>query len=213
MKQATDARPNEGLLWSVTGDVYYNQGRKLAAADRTNKTNPLTDDAVKSAYENATTSLQKAADLLGAGAKPNVEAQAGVYNQLGNVFGEQGKAPEASAAFEKAATLDPKGASMYYTNEAIVFDHTGGGDPEVNAANKAITADPTKPLPYYLKGQALLAKATVDAKGVIVAPPGCVDAYQKYLELAPDGPQAPAVKEVLTSLGQKVETKYRAGKK
>ena len=44
-------------------------------------------------------------------------------------------------------------------------------------------------------------------------PPGCVDAYQKYLELAPDGPQAPAVKEVLTSLGQKVETKYKASSK
>ncbi len=213
MKQATDARPNEGLLWSVQGDVYYNQGKKLAATDRTNKTNPMADDAVKGAYDNAVTSLQKATDLLGAAAKPNVEAQAGVYNQLGNVYGEQGKGPEASAAFEKAAGLDPKGASMYYTNEAIIFDHTGGGDPEVNAANKAIAADPNKPLPYYLKAQALLAKATVDAKGVIVAPPGCVDAYQKYLELAPDGPQAPAVKEVLTSLGQKVETKYKAGRK
>ena len=30
-------------------------------------------------------------------------------------------------------------------------------------------------------------------------PPGCVDAYQHYLSLAPDGPHAEAVKEVLTN--------------
>ncbi len=214
MKQATDQRPNEGLLWAVQGEVFLAQAKKAAAADRANKTNPMQDDAVKQAYENAATSLHKSADLLGEAKPPNVEQQATVYNQLGNVYGEAGKTSDASAAFEKAATLDPKQASMYYTNEAIIFDHTGGGDPEISAAEKAITADPNKPLPYYLKGQALLAKATVDAKGNIVPPPGCVDAYQKYLQLAPDGPQAPAVKDVLTQMGQKVETKYKApGKK
>ena len=128
MKQATDARPNEGLLYSVTGSVYYEQGKKLAATDRTNKTNPMTDDAVKSAYDNAATSLQKATDLLGAAPKPNPEALAGVYNQLGNVLGEQGKAADATTAFEKAASIDPKGESMYYTNKAIIFDKTGGGE-------------------------------------------------------------------------------------
>jgi hypothetical protein len=40
-----------------------------------------------------------------------------------------------------------------------------------------------------------------------------VDAYQKYLQLAPDGAHAPAVKEVLASLGEKVDTSYKAGRK
>ena len=214
MKQATDQRPNEGLLYAVQGEVFLAQGKKQAATDRTNKTNPLQDDAVKGAYDNAITSLQKSAELFAAAKPPNAEQQATVYNQLGNVYGESGKTSDATAAFEKAAALDPKQASMYYTNEAIIFDHTGGGDPEVAAAEKAISADPNRAMPYYLKGQALLAKATVDAKGNIVPPPGCVDAYQKYLQLAPDGAQAPAVKDVLTQLGQKVETRYKApGKK
>ncbi len=213
MKQATEQRPNEGLLWAVQGEVFTAQAKKTSATDRANKTNPLQDDAVKTSYASAATSLQKAADLMAAAKPPVVEQEATVYNQLGSVYGEGGKPTDATAAFEKAASLDPKGASQYYTNEAIIFDHNGGGDPEVAAAEKAIAADPNKPLPYYLKGQALLAKATVDAKGQIVPPPGCVDAYQKYLQLAPDGPQAPAVKDVLTQMGQKIESKYKAGTK
>ena len=60
----------------------------------------------------------------------------------------------------------------------------------------------------------MIAKSTFDAKTQkIVPPPGCVDAYQKYLQLAPDGTHAEAVKEVLTSLGEKVDTSYKATKK
>lgn len=214
MKQATEQRPTEGLLYAVTGEVYFAQGKKQAAADRASKTNPMQDDAVKSAYENAATALQKASDLMGAAAKPNVDQQATVLNQLGNVYAEEGKPTDASAAYDKAVSLQPKSAGTYYYNEAAVMFNAHQDEAALVAADKAIAADPTQPMPYYIKGQELLAKATVDAKGVIVAPPGCVDAYQKYLQLAPDGPQAPAVKEVLTSLGQKVETRYKApGKK
>ena len=210
IKQATDARPTEGLLWAVQGEVYTAQAKKLAAADRANKTNPMQDDAVKTAYENAATALNKASDLMAAAPKPNPEQQATVYNQLGNIYADSGKPTDASAAYDKAVALEPKSAGTYYYNEAAVMFNAHQDDAALAAADKAIAADPSQPMPYYIKGQELLAKATVDAKGVIVAPPGCVDAYQKYLELAPDGPQAPAVKEVLTSLGQKIQTKYKA---
>lgn len=210
MKQATEQRPQEGLLWAVLGEVYTAQGKKLAAADRANKTNPMQDDAVKTAYDNAVQSLQKSSDLMGAAAKPNPEAQASVLNQMGNAYAEQGKPTEASAAYDKAVALVPKSAGTYYYNEAAVMFNAHQDAAALAAADKAIAADPNQAMPYYIKGQELLAKATVDAKGNIVAPPGCVDAYQKYLQLAPDGPQAPAVKDVLASLGQKVETKYKA---
>ena len=60
----------------------------------------------------------------------------------------------------------------------------------------------------------LIAKSTFDQKtNKLVPPPGCVDAYQKYLELAPDGAHAPAVKEVLASLGEKIDTSFKASKK
>ena len=210
MKQATDARPNEGLLWAVQGEVYTAQAKKAAAADRANKTNPLQDDAVKTAYDNASTSFQKAADLMGTAPKPNPEQQATVYNELGNTLAEAGKTSDASTAYDKAVALQPKSAGTYYYNEAAVMYNAHQDAPALAAADKAIAADPNLPAPYYIKGQTLLNKATLDAKGNIVPAPGTVDAYQKYLALAPDGQFAPAVKEVLTSLGQKVETKYKA---
>ncbi len=59
---------------------------------------------------------------------------------------------------------------MYYGNEAIMMDRAGDVDATVAAADKAIAADPNKPIPYYLKGKALITKATVDKAGKIVAP-------------------------------------------
>lgn len=214
MKQAVDARPTEPLLYAVQGEVYAAQAKKLAAADRTNKTSPMQDDATKAAYSNGATALQKAVDLMASGSKPNPEQQATVLNQLGNLYAEEGKIDDANTAYEKAATLMPANAGMYYSNQAAELYNAHQDQAALAAAEKAIAKNPDSPNPYYIKGQELLNKATVDAKGKIIPPPGCMEAYQKYLELAPDGAQAPAVKDVLTQMGQKIETKYRApGKK
>ena len=48
---------------------------------------------------------------------------------------------------------------------------------------------------------------------MIVLPPGCAEAYQKYIELAPDGPYAGDVKAILQSAGQKIASTYKAPKK
>jgi hypothetical protein len=80
-------------------------------------------------------------------------------------------------------------AGFYLKNEAVIFYQTNNADAQVAAADEAIKADPTKPLLYYLKGQGLIQKATVDPKtGRIVLPAGCAEAYQMYLQLAPTGP-------------------------
>ena len=66
------------------------------------------------------------------------------------------------------------------------------------AADAAIKIDPKNPLPYYLKGQGLVQKATVDAKtGKYNLPDGCAEAYQMYLQLAPTGQFAAEVKGIL----------------
>ena len=81
-------------------------------------------------------------------------------------------------------------------------------------AQEAQAADPNKPIPYYLKGKALINKASVDPKtNKIVAPPGCAESYEKYLELAPDGPFAADAKSVLAEMGTTVKGTYKAGKK
>jgi hypothetical protein len=94
------------------------------------------------------------------------------------------------------------------------MDRNNQLDATVAAADKAIAADPTKPIPYYLKGKALINKATIDPKTQkIIAPPGTEEAYQKYLDLAPTGPFAGDAKQVLAELNQTQSTSYKATSK
>jgi tetratricopeptide (TPR) repeat protein len=119
------------------------------------------------------------------------------------------KIPEANAAYDAAAKANPAGAGTYLTNEAAIFSNLGNGDAQVAAANEAIKIDPTQPLPYYLKGQGLIQKATIDAKtGKMILPPGCAEAYLKYLELAPTGLYAADVKAILAEAGQTHSSVY-----
>ncbi len=212
-KSATDAKPDEPLLWVLYGDAAEAKAEHDAAADRANKTNPMTDDNVKQEFTLAVDSYKKANDLMAApGRKADPAMQATIYNQLGNSEAKSGNATDALAAFDKAVSIQPQNAGMFYGNEAAVLFNAHQDDAALQAADKAIAADPNKPLPYYIKGQELLQKATVDKAGKVVAPPGCVEAYNKYLELDPDGPQAAAAKDALTAMGEKVSTHYSAKK-
>lgn len=213
-KTAADAKPDEPLLWVLLGDAQEAKAEHEAAQDRTNKVNPMTDDAVKQDFSAAIDAYKKATALTEAsGRKPDPAVDATIYNQLGNAQAKSGNSTDAVAAFDKAVSLQPQNAGMFYTNEAAVLFNAHQDEAALAAADKAIAADPNKPLPYYIKGQELIAKSTVDKAGKVVPPPGCVEAYQKYLQLDPDGSQAPAVRDALTALGEKVQTHYSAGKK
>jgi tetratricopeptide (TPR) repeat protein len=135
------------------------------------------------------------------------------HNNLGQALAKSGNAADAIKEYDTAAQLDPTNAGMYYFNEGAVLTNTGKPD-EANAAfDKAIAADPTKADAYYQKGVNLLSKATYDKSGNMVPAPGTADAFNKYLELAPNGSLAPQAKEMLTALGSKVETSFGTEKK
>jgi hypothetical protein len=54
---------------------------------------------------------------------------------------------------------------------------------------------------------------TVDPKtNKIILPPGCAEAYQKYLEMAPTGPYAADAQGILSQWGQKVNSSYKEWK-
>jgi tetratricopeptide (TPR) repeat protein len=165
-------------------------------------------------YDDATTSFKKAIDLAAdTKKKANPDLVAGAQASLGEAAARSNKAEDAAAAYDLAAKTNPAKASFYYTNESVVFQNVGNADAQAAASEKAITADPKNPLPYYLKGQALISKATVDSKtGAYVLPPGCQDAYQKYLDLAPTGPYANDVKAILAQSQTKVQKEVKAKK-
>jgi tetratricopeptide (TPR) repeat protein len=166
-------------------------------------------------YDDAEVSYKKVIELDAASKKPNLQAQGAANAGLGEIYALTGKIPESQASYDAAAKADPQRAAFYLTNEAVIFSHpeTNNPDAQVAAADKAIQADPTAALAYYLKGQGLIGKATVDPTTQrIVLPPDCSDAYQKYLQLAPTGQFAPDVKAILEQAGQKIETSYKAEK-
>jgi len=74
---------------------------------------------------------------------------------------------------------------------------------------KAIAADPNYADAQYQYGLVLMNKASTDATGKATAPPGTLEAFQKYLELKPDGPFAPSAKELIAQLGGTVDTKFK----
>ena len=164
-------------------------------------------------YDDAIASFKKTITLETASQKPRMpvigQAQAG----LGEIYARTGKVPDANAAFDAAAKADPSNAPLYLRNEAIIFYQQNNNAAEAAAADEAIKVDPNQPILYYIKGQGLIANATVDPKtSRIVLPPDCAAAYQKYLELAPTGQFADEVAGILQQAGEKVSSSYKAPK-
>lgn len=186
--QAAQAKPDAGLIWYELGDSYL--GAKK--------------------YPDAVTNYQKALTLLSADKKAKPEVIAAADNNLGEAFAKSNKVPDAVNAYEAAAKVDPTQAAKYYGNEAIVLFKTGQADGAAAAADKAIAADPNKPIPYYIKGWALVQHATVDPKtGKIKLPPGCADAYKKFLSMTPNGPLADDARNILAQAGETVHASFK----
>jgi tetratricopeptide (TPR) repeat protein len=164
-------------------------------------------------YDDASASFKKAIDLSTASKKPSPELIGGAHAAIGEALARSGKATEAAAEYDSAVKANPSKAAFYLSNETIVFSQVNNADAQVAAADKAIAADPNNPLPYYLKGQGLAPKITTDPKGNFVPPPGLVEAYQKYLELAPTGAYSGDVKVLLDTLKVPVKSTYKAPKK
>lgn len=186
--KGTQLDANQVVFWAGLGDAYYGLGNTQTGDDRTKSL-----DAAADAYK-------KAIAL-----KPD---EAGLYNQLGNVYGAERKIPEATEALNKAAQLDPTMAAKAYYNMGANLVNSGHSDEAADFFKKAIDADPNYAEANYQYGICLLGKATTDPKtGKVSPPPGTVEAFQKYLELQPNGPYADSAKQMLAQLGETVQTK------
>ncbi|MDE1176124.1 MAG: tetratricopeptide repeat protein [Edaphobacter sp.] len=215
MQQATTAKPDEGILWVALGDAQL--GSADAAAKAAKAAGKPADPAVQAKYTEAAASYKKAVDANAASKKPNPETTAAAYNQMGQALAKSGDGKGAGDAYEQAAKAKPDNAGMYYYNEAATLYNAGKLDDAAVAADKAIAADPKRADAYYIKGQSLIPKASVDPKTQkIVAPPGCVEAYQEFVDLASANPAEQArveeVKGILTGIGAEIKSSYKATK-
>ena len=200
MQKDTQVRPTEPVLWAYLGSGETG----LANVDPANS---------KDKYEQAEAAYKKVIELSQAAKAPKPEIVGMAHAGLGEIYARQGKVPEANAEYAEAAKADPTKASMYLRNEAVIFFQSNNAQAQIAAAQEALKADPNQPVLYYIIGQGLVQSATVDPKtNKIILPPGCAEAYQKYLELAPTGPYAADAQGILAQAGQKVSSSYKAGK-
>ena len=110
---------------------------------------------------------------------------------------------DANAAFDAAAKADPSNAAKYLRVQAIAFFNVKNFDAQVDAADLAIKADPDQAILYYIKADGLAQNARVDLEtNKLVLPPGCADAFRKYLALEPNGPYAANAATVLQGAGE-----------
>ena len=205
LTEATQMDATRDLIWFKLGDYY-----RMSAPKQT-------DPAEKQKRLNsAVDSYQKAVDLKKSTTNdkdPNAAKNlAAYYNNLADAYAKAGKIDDAIKTYQISAQTDPGSAAQAYFNIGAVLTNAGKPDDAIKAFDQCIAADPTRAEAYYQKGVNLLGKATLQGDKTIPAP-GTVEAFQKYLEIAPAGPNAQSAKDLLASLGSKVETSYGTKKK
>ena len=133
---------------------------------------------------------------------------ANYHNNLGLALAKSGQLEEGAAELEKAAALDPLKAGTYFFNLGAVMVNTGRSQDAVSAFRKATEVQPDYALAYYQLATALVGSAKIKEDGSVETVAGTVEAFQKYLELDPNGPYAAASQQMIQGLTGKVETQY-----
>jgi tetratricopeptide (TPR) repeat protein len=202
LTEATQIDPARDLLWFKLGDAYRSSSGKQA--DSTEKAKQL--DTAISDYQKAIDLKTKSAGVGASGPAPDPNLAA-YYNNLGEAYAKANKVDDAVKAYTQAAQANPPNAGQYYFNEGAVLTNVGKVDDAITAFDKCIAADPNKADAYYWKGVNMIGKATLKGDKM-VAPDGTAEAFNKYLELQPTGQYADPAKQMLASIGAKVETQY-----
>lgn len=112
---------------------------------------------------------------------------------------------DASASCDKLAALDPASATKCYKNIGIVLSNKGDFKDAVGPLQKVTQLDPKDAQAWFLLGSAdtgLIESKQEGAKMTFVIPPGTAEAYQKCIDLDPNGPYAAQAKQNLDALAQ-----------
>jgi tetratricopeptide (TPR) repeat protein len=171
---APEKDPNLHLIYARLADAYDAAGR--------------TDEAI-AAYKQAI----------------EFKPTAAYYNNLGGIEGRAGKIDEATAAYQKSAELDPVNAAQAWRNFGITLYNASRLKEAVDPLKKSTALDPKNAQGWYLLGAALVGSMETKKVGdklEFVIQPGTVEAYQKAVELDPNGTYGAQAKQGLDALQQ-----------
>ena len=134
-----------------------------------------------------------------------------MLNSEGNLLVQQKKYDEAIGIFTQAAEVAAYPAMPYFNLCATYYNLKRGPD-ALAACERAIASDPTLSDAYYIKATILFGQGHVE-NGKYVVPPGTSESLNKYLEYAPFGQHASAVRSMIDKLNEEMETPYKPAKK
>jgi tetratricopeptide (TPR) repeat protein len=185
---ASEVDPTQHVIFAQLGEAY--SGKAGQTKDPAEK---------KELFQKSTDAYKKAIELKG--------DDASYHNNYALALVQMGQIQEAQAELMKAAEIDTANASQYYFNLGAVLVNTGHMKEAADAFKKATDSNPNFAEGYYQLGVTLIGMATVDPKtGAMVPPDGTKEALQKYLQLAPTGPNADAAKSLIDTLNSSVTT-------
>lgn len=132
-------------------------------------------------------------------------AEAAHHNSFGALLVRDGKLDGALPHFEKAAQLDPERAASYRFNSGAALLNAGRTAEAISALSQAVRSDPKMARAHYFLGLALFRTSPRRPAGQgaerIEPKPGTLEAFQRYLQLAPDGEYAELARNYLRQLG------------
>jgi tetratricopeptide (TPR) repeat protein len=188
-KAAGALDPAQHVVWANLADVQLSLAQTKTGDERTQ----IAEEAIAS-YDKAIA----------------LQPENGAYmHNKGLALVRVGKLEEGKIALVKAAELEPANAGKYFFNLGAVMINSNNTEDAVDAFRKATEADANYAEAYYQLGTALVGKAEMKEDGTIVPVPGTVEAFKKYVELKPSGPNTEAAKSMIASLTGTVATTFQ----
>lgn len=138
--------------------------------------------------------------------------EAAHHNNLGLVLVRSGHLDDGLRHIERAVQLDPERAATYEFNVGAALLNAGRPQDALPRLRQAVRLDPTIAVGQYFLGLALLQTSPRLAAGRIDPRVGTAEAFQRYLQLAPDGPYAAQARAHLKELGVAAEAPVSAPK-
>jgi Tfp pilus assembly protein PilF len=132
-------------------------------------------------------------------------AEGAHHNNLGTLLVSTGSLEEALEHFRRAAQLDTDRAARYRFNIGAALLNAGRTEEALPMLQQAIRDDPTLATVHFFLGVALFRTSprqpTAEAPDRVAGRPGTIEAFERYLQLDPEGEFAGPARDYLEQLG------------